>query len=836
MEDSLLDGAIDDIQLANKTSKNQEPVNHSEQEQFEPTFEPTNDLSGPPDWGDIPPATMDDMYYSDEPFDANLDSVNQNLTVDSMETSEANPIANTEFVQHSESESKLTSSFTLAQLAGDEEVEPHEKEDLAYERLILLQSLREYDENQALQALGDSDILNGSLSGDRVELVGRALKTMRSEGETFVNESLNKMNDAVREGKPLADGDIRFSERDPALFANLLDYSENKSSIGNKLISFARNSVNSELIRESYANGGNYTANELGKAQKEVLESYTGIPLKTSLGTRDILTDVVRKDIELAKEKNDYSLLIRAAIGNQDYKGSLVKVLSDDFSLENSQNKFDKAAKTQYINDRLKEINENNSSEFKLSYGSIKNKSGKSYSDITYSHNDDSKLEKEEFKTLSTFSKNHIADRLNGVEPKFDKKEKLNPDNKNEGKTFDPKDTEQERRSRELEGKGPYYLTSLYFLGKEAFKGTSDLISKIGEGILKTKNYVMSGNIKDDLEKSKSFASEKVSDLKSKTSEFVAKNVTPHFYDTREPLNKAEQAVYKPTEEFAGFKVSPKLHTHSFGQELAKLHEYTNAMNGVVKNPKNADLVFDKLGSFHSVYNSTIRGLQESPKNHSEFTNEFDARIEAKKHAARIINDYQDLSMLSIEKRKLADDTSKFNAYNELSKRGLSMTQQLAKPTMEIKGDMERKAHELYKDSLFLNYYANDIENRKKLGLDTKEAERRLEKRIESIAQEKFELSQMIKNANTKGAYKNKDEALISLNKVNEYMDLSLDLEKMAKLNPTASKKIDELDKSKDKGFDLDKMLQNFAESTQKMLNSLTNIFSKKTSQMGASV
>ena len=68
------------------------------------------------------------------------------------------------------------------------------------------------------------------------------------------------------------------------------------------------------------------------------------------------------------------------AIGNQDYKGSLVKVLSDDFSLENSQNKFDKAAKTQYINDRLKEINENNSSEFKLSYGSIKNKSGKSYS------------------------------------------------------------------------------------------------------------------------------------------------------------------------------------------------------------------------------------------------------------------------------------------------------------------------------------------------------------------------------------------------------------------------------------------------------------------------
>lgn len=67
-------------------------------------------------------------------------------------------------------------------------------------------------------------------------------------------------------------------------------------------------------------------------------------------------------------------------------------------------------------------------------------------------------------------------------------------------------------------------------------------------------------------------------------------------------------------------------------------------------------------------------------------------------------------------------------------------------------------------------------------------------------------------------------------------MDLSLDLEKMAKLNPTASKKIDELDKSKDKGFDLDKMLQNFAESTQKMLNSLTNIFSKKTSQMGASV
>ena len=94
----------------------------------------------------------------------------------------------------------------------------------------------------------------------------------------------------------------------------------------------------------------------------------------------------------------------------------------------------------------------------------------------------------------------------------------------------------------------------------------------------------------------------------------------------------------------------------------------------------------------------------------------------------------------------------------------------------------------------------------------------------------------MIKNANTKGAYKNQDEALISLNKVNEYMDLSLDLEKMAKLNPTASKKIDELDKSKDKGFDLDKMLQNFAESTQKMLNSLTNIFSKKTSQMGASV
>ena len=249
MEDSLLDGAIDDIKLANKTSKNQEPVNLSEQEQVEPTFEPTNDLSGPPDWGDIPPATMDDMYYSDESFDVGLDSVNQNLTVDSMETPEADPIANTESVQHSESESKLTSSFTLAQLAGDEEVEPHEKEDLAYERLILLQSLREYDENQALQALGDSDILNGSLSGDRVELVGRALKTMRSEGETFVNESLNKMNDAVREGKPLADGDIRFSERDPALFANLLDYSENKSSIGNKLISFARNSVNSELIR-----------------------------------------------------------------------------------------------------------------------------------------------------------------------------------------------------------------------------------------------------------------------------------------------------------------------------------------------------------------------------------------------------------------------------------------------------------------------------------------------------------------------------------------------------------------------------------------------------------
>ena len=109
MEDSLLDGAIDDIQLANKTSKNQEPVNPSEQAQLEPT----NDLSGPPDWGDIPPATMDDMYYSDESFDVGLDSVNQNLIVDSMKTSEADPIANTESVQHSESESKLTSSSVI---------------------------------------------------------------------------------------------------------------------------------------------------------------------------------------------------------------------------------------------------------------------------------------------------------------------------------------------------------------------------------------------------------------------------------------------------------------------------------------------------------------------------------------------------------------------------------------------------------------------------------------------------------------------------------------------------------------------------------------------------
>lgn len=851
MEEQLLSGVLDDMPPVNQMAPKQEqaPEAHIEQHQEPPSY-----------WNDIPTTMEDSQLSPDDPHFNNfeLNSGYHNLNQDSevkqaftesvsdfepvyMPESDPSPISDM-----TQSENKLNSSFTLAQLAGDEEVEPHEREELAYERLVLLQSLLKHDENHALQTLSDSDIRNGSLSGERMELVGRALIAMRNESENFIRESLNKINDAVRDGKPLADGDIRFSERDPALFANLLNYSENKSSIGNQLLSFARNSVNSELIRESYANGGDYTANALGKAQKDVFESYTGVTLKSSLGTREILTDIVKQDIAFARQHNDYSLLIRAAVGNQDYKSSLVRVLTDDFSFENNQNKYDKAAKMEYINNRLKEINNNNSSDLKLNYENVTHKTGKSYLDITYSNSNGQRLNKDDLVPLNSFAKNHIAGRLNGVEPILEKREKLNAEDKfnaessaekNKGKSFDPKNPEYERQFNDQRyyaqgnNKQPYLLTSLYLLGKEMVKGAGNLVGRIGEDILKAKDYMANRNLKEDIEKGK----EKISEFKSKATEFVAENVTPHIYDTRESLNKAEQAVYKPVEEFAGFKVSPKLHTHSFGQELSKMHEYVNAMNGVIKNPKNADLVFDKLGNFHGLYNSTIRNLRETPKNHSEFANEFDARIEAKKHAARIINDYQDLSVMSVEKRKFTDDLSKVNAYNELSKRGLGMTQQLAKPTMEVRSDMERKAHELYKDSLFLNYYANDLSNREKMGLDTTETKRRLEKRIESIAQEKFELNQMIKNANVKGTFKNKDEALMSLSKVNEYMDLSLDLENMAKLNSTAKKKMEELDKSKDKEFDLDKMLKNFAENTQKMLSSLSSLFSRKTSQMGAS-
>ena len=745
--------------------------------------------------------------------------------------------------------------FTLAQLAGIESVDESESEKLSYAKIALFRDLKNLESSQALQQLTNSDMAAGSAPIGREELASQVLESITKESKQFVSVSINKAMNALNDKTELDPKDIPHLATDSRLLPDLLKYGE-KDSIGNAFINDVRMS-NGDYLLSQYRQGNfDYTVGSLAAAQAKVFEQATGETFEPkSLTTHSVFNKVVQADIEYAKETSNYTAIIKNAIVNKDYANSLNDVIYNDYKAENhGQN----VTYNDYLKARIDEMNDNNElSDVKLDLK-------KGYEKGKTSFISTPKIDGELYKQFKTDVQHQIHNTLNnkfeGLTLLKDKKaektvksDELNKDDK-ESENENKKQQKQEGPQQSYYGHAVYhgirgFIAGLYDSGKKIKENTIENAHKLTE-------YVKGEKFQGKVDKLKSVADDLTDKAKAvsgyvahtKTGQAVnekivepakdiANKVGKTIYDSHGRLAKAEQAIYKPTEEFAGFKVSPKLHNREFGQEIAKMNDYANAMHGALLNKKNVDLIHEKMGNFNGMFNATVRNFKESPANYQSYVNDLTVNNEAKKHAVNLLNEYQKLSLKVVSKRDFSDDLAREQAYNDLSKRSLSMTQALSKPTLELRSEMEIKAHKVYTESLFLNHYANDIENRKKLGLDTQEATRRLDRRLENIQREQMELSQMIKNANTKGVFKNADEAKISINKSLDYVRLSEDLQNMAASKSGAGAKVkDFLSKSKDGGFDLEKMAKEFMENTSKMLNNITNMFkNKQANTMGVS-
>ena len=164
MRDVLLDGALDEVP---ESSKNLAQAQDQEQViDFVPEHAHF-DNSLPPDYSEIPPLSMeeianlgsnDDISNIDlpdeiisQPITPEFNNIEQEELSSFTENSEMISEENRPVIEDQENEiEKIESRFTLAQLSGDEEVDPSLEAELSYERLVILMALRSQDENHAL--------------------------------------------------------------------------------------------------------------------------------------------------------------------------------------------------------------------------------------------------------------------------------------------------------------------------------------------------------------------------------------------------------------------------------------------------------------------------------------------------------------------------------------------------------------------------------------------------------------------------------------------------------------------------------------------------------------
>lgn len=807
-----------------------------------PAFDnpPTDDLGPPPDYLYVPPSVEFDIppdmgsdigdFAPAKPIAENtVEQPTKNTFEQPTELSNEPPMMTDERVNN------LTSKFTLAQLAGVEAVEDQHALTLA--RLHLLRDLKQHDRADALKTLDGSGISNGTLANiSRAELVGKAIDAAEADTKKYIAQSLATINQAILLKADPATVKIPYLNEDKTLLHELLTYSKNESAFSNQLLEKVARAENSKFIRDQYKVDNPISSYVLGKQTKEILKSITGQEFTTHLTSREMFKDVVAQDLAKAKETNNYDVVIASAKGNADYTKSLDEILKNENKQQGKGTKLES-----YLNARIQEMKDNSSIDFNFT---TENKQGKPELKVAYDKN---------------FSKDanlHITNVLNHKDnptKKLDEEEKEQKEKKAENQQTAEKQNQQTNQQPQ----GPYYFHQTYYGIKGFIAGlisgakSSNKTNENEETVEKKRgpirNFLAEANstlnhyagkgfdyTKDKAaeygKKTWDYGKERLSTAKgdSKVLYDDAKNLENPFYSRVKNISKAEQAVYKPTHNIDGLNVSPRLRNYEFGNEMAKLGQYTQAMRGAMLNKNNAPLVRDKMERFHTLFNNTVNHLSEAHKpTYEQYKTEMPVRLEAKQHAIKVLDQYQDLALTVTAKHRYHDQAVKEEKYNELSRRSLGMTQKLATPTAPPKSVAEELAANVYKDSLFLKHYATDLKNRKSLGLDTQEVERRIEKRLNNLENTQIKLKQAMSGPFL-GNAKNADEVKVSLTKVNEYMELSQKLQQAAFSEKGMKEKGKEFkDKAKDNDFSLETMLQNLQESIQKMIASVSNLFNR---------
>ena len=761
-----------------------------------PAFDnpPTDDLGPPPDYLYVPPSVEFDIppdmgsdigdFAPAKPIAENtVEQPTQNTVEQPTESSNEPPMMTDERVNN------LTSKFTLAQLAGVEAVEDQHALTLA--RLHLLRDLKQYDRSDALKTLDGSGISNGTLANiSRAELVGKAIDAAEADTKKYIAQSLATINQAILLKADPATVKIPYLNEDKTLLHELLTHSKNKSAFSNQLLEEVARAENSKFIRDQYKVDNPISSYVLGKQTKEILKSITGQEFTTQLTSRDMFKDVVAQDLAQAKETNNYDVVIASAKGNADYTKSLDEILKNEHKQQGKGTKLES-----YLNARMQEMKDNSSIDFNFT---TENKQGKPELKVAYDKN---------------FSKDanlHITNVLNHKDnptKKLDEEEKEQKEKKAENQQTAEKQNQQTNQ-------GPYYFHQTYY-------GIKGFIAGLISG---AKSSNKTNENEETVEKKRG----PIRNFLAEANNDDAKNLENPFYSRVKNISKAEQAVYKPTHNIDGLNVSPRLRNYEFGNEMAKLGQYTQAMRGAMLNKNNAPLVRDKMERFHTLFNNTVNHLSEAHKpTYAQYKTEMPVRLEAKQHAIKVLDQYQDLALTVTAKHRYHDQAVKEEKYNELSRRSLGMTQKLATPTAPPKSVAEELAANVYKDSLFLKHYATDLKNRKSLGLDTQEVERRIEKRLNNLENTQIKLKQAMSGPFL-GNAKNADEVKVSLTKVNEYMELSQKLQQ-AEFSEKGMKEKGKAfkDKAKDNDFSLETMLQNLQGSIQKMIASVSNLFNR---------
>ena len=761
-----------------------------------PAFDnpPTDDLGPPPDYLYVPPSVEFDIppdmgsdigdFAPAKPIAENtVEQPTQNTVEQPTESSNEPPMMTDERVNN------LTSKFTLAQLAGVEAVEDQHALTLA--RLHLLRDLKQYDRSDALKTLDGSGISNGTLANiSRAELVGKAIDAAEADTKKYIAQSLATINQAILLKADPATVKIPYLNEDKTLLHELLTHSKNKSAFSNQLLEEVARAENSKFIRDQYKVDNPISSYVLGKQTKEILKSITGQEFTTQLTSRDMFKDVVAQDLAKAKETNNYDVVIASAKGNADYTKSLDEILKNEHKQQGKGTKLES-----YLNARMQEMKDNSSIDFNFT---TENKQGKPELKVAYDKN---------------FSKDanlHITNVLNHKDnptKKLDEEEKEQKEKKAENQQTAEKQNQQTNQ-------GPYYFHQTYY-------GIKGFIAGLISG---AKSSNKTNENEETVEKKRG----PIRNFLAEANNDDAKNLENPFYSRVKNISKAEQAVYKPTHNIDGLNVSPRLRNYEFGNEMAKLGQYTQAMRGAMLNKNNAPLVRDKMERFHTLFNNTVNHLSEAHKpTYAQYKTEMPVRLEAKQHAIKVLDQYQDLALTVTAKHRYHDQAVKEEKYNELSRRSLGMTQKLATPTAPPKSVAEELAANVYKDSLFLKHYATDLKNRKSLGLDTQEVERRIEKRLNNLENTQIKLKQAMSGPFL-GNAKNADEVKVSLTKVNEYMELSQKLQQ-AEFSEKGMKEKGKAfkDKAKDNDFSLETMLQNLQGSIQKMIASVSNLFNR---------